>query len=253
MTADMLHGMTSVIPDMPVPEVVAGFIAAGEVAEPVWLNEAGGVTYRLGNGPGARYVKWQPAHPEISLDREARKLEWANPYTPSPRVLAVGRTRDAAWLVTRSIPGSSAVAPRWLARPEVAVRTVGRGLRELHERLPADRCPWSWDPPARIAAATAEGMVVDRGLHEAPAVDRLVVCHGDACCPNTVLTDTSDVAGHVDFGSLGVADRWADIAVAAMSTRWNYGPGWEEHLVEAYGLAVDHERMEYYQRLWNAT
>jgi kanamycin kinase len=90
-------------------------------------------------------------------------------------------------------------------------------------------------------------------MREPPPIDLGVVCHGDACCPNTVLTDGGDVAGHVDLGSLGVADRWADIAVAAMSTEWNYGPGWESALVSAYGVADDPVRMNYYQQLWNAT
>ncbi len=31
----------------------------------------------------------------------------------------------------------------------------------------------------------------------------------------------------------GTGDRWADIAVAAMSTEWNYGPGWEDTLIRA--------------------
>ncbi|GAA1480474.1 hypothetical protein GCM10009624_09140 [Gordonia sinesedis] len=57
----------------------------------------------------------------------------------------------------------------------------------------------------------------------------------------------------MDLGSLGVADRWADIAVAAMSTEWNYGPGWQDAMVEAYGLDPDPGRMSYYQRLWHAT
>ena len=52
---------------------------------------------------------------------------------------------------------------------------------------------------------------------------------------------------------LGVADRWADIAVAAMSTEWDYGPGWERPLVEAYGVDFDEERMSFYQRLWDST
>lgn len=56
-----------------------------------------------------------------------------------------------------------------------------------------------------------------------------------------------------DLGTLGVADRWADIAVAAMSTEWNYGPGWEDALIEAYGVDPDRERLSYYRELWNAT
>ncbi|MCP5026589.1 MAG: aminoglycoside 3'-phosphotransferase, partial [Actinomycetia bacterium] len=56
--------------------------------------------------------------------------------------------------------------------------------------------------------------------------------------------------GHVDLGSLGVADRWADLAIATWSTVWNYGPGWEDVLLEAYGIDSDPRRTEYYRLLW---
>lgn len=38
-----------------------------------------------------------------------------------------------------------------------------------------------------------------------------------------------------------------------MSTLWNYGPGWEDALFEAYGVESDHERLTYYRDLWNAS
>ena len=38
-----------------------------------------------------------------------------------------------------------------------------------------------------------------------------------------------------------------------MSTEWNYGPGWEDALIEAYGVEPDRERLAYYRELWNAT
>lgn len=69
----------------------------------------------------------------------------------------------------------------------------------------------------------------------------------------TFATDDGRWLAHVDLGALGVADRWADIAVAAMSTEWNYGPGWEDALIEAYGVDPDRERLSYYRELWNAT
>jgi len=90
-------------------------------------------------------------------------------------------------------------------------------------------------------------------LREAPPIDRLVVCHGDACAPNTLVDATGALVGHVDLAALGTADRWADIAVAAMSTEWNYGAGWHDTLIEAYGVAPDRERLRYYRDLWNAT
>ncbi|HET9974030.1 MAG TPA: phosphotransferase [Streptosporangiaceae bacterium] len=88
-------------------------------------------------------------------------------------------------------------------------------------------------------------------LADIPPDDRLVVCHGDSCAPNTLLTDDGRWSGHVDLGELGVAGRWADLAVATWSTTWNYGPGWETPLLHAYGVAPDPARTRYYRLLWD--
>ncbi|HEY1642329.1 MAG TPA: phosphotransferase, partial [Streptosporangiaceae bacterium] len=83
-----------------------------------------------------------------------------------------------------------------------------------------------------------------------PPADRLVVCHGDACAPNTMLSDDGRWSAHADLSDLGVADRWADLAVATWSTTWNYGPGWERPLLDAYGIDPDPGRTGYYRLLW---
>jgi kanamycin kinase len=56
----------------------------------------------------------------------------------------------------------------------------------------------------------------------------------------------------VDFGALGIADRWADLAVATLSLGWNYSGQWEGELFDAYGVAPDAARIDYYRRLWQA-
>ena len=38
-----------------------------------------------------------------------------------------------------------------------------------------------------------------------------MVCHGDACAPNTLLYPDGRWSGHVDFGLLGIADRFGSI------------------------------------------
>ena len=178
-------------------------------------------------------------------------MRWARRWTTVPEVLVQGEDAAHEWLVTAALPGRSAVDPRWIADPETAVRAVGRGLRDLHDALPVDECPWSWDPASRIANAAVRGIRIPDELRTPPPVDVLVVCHGDACMPNTLLDDAGRPLGHVDLAALGVADRWSDIAVASMSTQWNYGPGWEDTLIEAYGVEPDRARIDYYRRLWN--
>lgn len=239
-------------PDIPVPDKVRALGGAADLT-PVWINGYGGVTFRATDAGGIRFIKLDPHNPEWSAAGEAERLRWAARYTPVPRVLETGRDATHEWLVTEGMPGESAVSPRWLADPETAVRAIGEGLRALHEALPVEECPFRWDVPTRLADAAARGIRVPDALRTPPPVDRLVVCHGDACAPNTLVTDAGTWSGHVDLGALGFGDRWADIAVAALSLEWNYGPGWEDALLAAYGIERDAERMSYYLELWNAT
>jgi len=235
-----------------VPDQVYALVGdAPSVADPpvraVWRNEDGGTTF-VAPVQGL-YVKWAPAGTPLDLAAEAERLRWAAPYTPVPPVVQHGGDDEGSWLVTRAVPGRSAVDPVWLARPLDAVRAVGRGLRALHDALPVERCPFTWSAADRLARA-ADRDAAER-LGPPPPVDRLVVCHGDPCVPNTLLDDAGEWTAHVDLGRLGVADRWADLAVATWSTEWNYGPGYEDALLEAYGVAPDPERTAYYRALWD--
>ena len=78
-------------------------------------------------------------------------------------------------------------------------------------------------PVRLVGADRLAGIRPTLELHcRGPPIDRLVVCHGDACAPNTLIDDDGRCCGHVDLDALGVADRWADLAVATMSLEWNY-------------------------------
>jgi kanamycin kinase len=233
----------------PVPAVVSR-LADGMAVRAVWINEHGGVTFRLGSGrSGREFVKVADAL-RADFAAEARRLRWAARYVAVPQLLGVGVDQDRGWLHTRGLPGLSAVHPRWLAAPEVAVRAIGAGLRELHDGLPTRTCPFEWSASSRLAALTPTARI---GLDEPPPVDRLVVCHGDACAPNTLIDDEGRCCGHVDLGELGVADRWADLAVATLSLGWNYpGRAWEAEFFSAYGVEPDAARIDYYRRLWQA-
>jgi len=109
--------------------------------------------------------------------------------------------------------------------PAVAVRAIGAGLRMLHDRLPVRSFPFHWSATERLSTLTPAQR---SRLGRPPPVDRLAVCHGDSCSPNTVIDDDGRCCGHVDLEQLGVADRWADLAVATLSLGWNYpGREWE--------------------------
>ena len=236
---------------VPVPAAVVR-LSPGWTREPVWRNDLGGLTFRLTRaGQEVRYCKWAPAGVALDLTAEVPRTRWAARYAAVPVVLEQGGDGSGAWLLTRALPGTTAVTTAWRARPEVTVPALGRGLRALHEALPVAECPFDWSVPHRLARAV--GPVAD--LQDPPPVDRLVVCHGDACSPNTLLADDgaggARVTGHVDLGGLGVADRWADLAVATLATGWNYGPGWEVPLLTAYGVDPDPVRTGYYRRLWH--
>ncbi|NAZ86734.1 phosphotransferase [Kineococcus sp. T90] len=223
--------------------------AGGDAVRAVWVNELGGLTFRLTGADGTgRFCKWAPAGAALPLAEEVPRLAWAAAFTPVPRVLGHGADEDGSWLLTAALPGEPAVSPRWLARPGAAVPALGRALRALHERLPVVDCPFGWSAEQRLAAAVRDVSA----LGAPPPVDRLVVCHGDACAPNTLLAADGAPVGHVDLGALGVADRWADLAVATLSLGWNYGPGWEAAFLEAYGVAPDPARTAWYRALWDA-
>jgi aminoglycoside phosphotransferase len=261
---------------MVLPTIVR-VVAAGRPVRLVWENEAGGLTFEVGTRNGGDldgcFVKWAPRESGLRLGAEATRLRWAVAFTPVPRVLDLGGDHVGDWLVTTPLRGDSAVSERWRADPAAAVAAIGAGLRTLHDTLPVAHCPFSWSAGerierARLGAATGERFAdpaVWHAEHRAlgpdafdlldavPPVDRLVVCHGDACAPNTLIDTAGRWSGHVDLAALGVADRWADLAVATWSTEWNYGPGFEPVLLDAYGVDPDPTRTAFYRLLWDLT
>jgi aminoglycoside phosphotransferase len=252
-----------------IPAAVARLTDGGQ-PRLVWESEDA-LTFEFGQDPDRRFVKYAPARSCLNLAAEAARMTWAAPFTSVPPVLATGADEDGSWLVTAALPGSCAVQDRWKAEPATAVRAIGEGLRAMHEAMPVPDCPFSWMADERVERArcrAADGRIdpardwqpehlvysIPRALDliaDIPPVDRLVVCHGDSCSPNTLLADDGHCSGHVDLGDLGVADRWADLAIATWSATWNYGPGWQNALLAAYGVTPDEERTRYYRLLWD--
>ena len=223
--------------NLPVPPSVLA-LAAGRLVHLVWRNELGGLTFEVGSGQDRCFCKWTPTQSPVDLEAERLRLEWAGAWGRVPGLLGRGRDAAGSWIVTRAMAGENAMAARWQSEPATAVKAIGRGLRAFHDRLPVDACPFSSSTQVlvteirrhaaagRLPRSTWHPSHRDLDLHEAiarldkpPPIDVLVVCHGDACTPNTLIDDEGEFSGHVDLGGLGVADRWNDLAVATWSTQ----------------------------------
>jgi kanamycin kinase len=144
-------------------------------------------------------------------------------------------------------------------------RRFGAALRELHDALDPQACPFDGRLDGRLAAAArrvAEGDVddddfependgrtpaelLDRLLRTRPDGEDLVVAHGDWCYPN-VLFDGGDRWGMIDLAGLGVSCRWNDLGIGARSTSHNLGDEAVPAFFAGYGVEPDRERVDYY-------
>lgn len=237
--------------DHPVPPAVRAAAGPAEI-EGVWQNALGGVTYRIGSGEQMRFAKWSPGCPpeaEGDLRAEAQRMKWAGKFIRVPEVLSCEEQADGQLLITAALHGHSAASSLGKSDPARSAHAVGHGLRQMHDALPVGACPFDWDLESRIQHLPADQQA--GFLDNVPELD-LVVCHGDACLPNTIITDDHEFSAHVDLGMLGLADRWADLAIAAWSTEWNYGPGFEQYVYAGYGIEPDEWKISFYRRVWDA-
>ncbi|MEM7153825.1 MAG: APH(3') family aminoglycoside O-phosphotransferase [Myxococcota bacterium] len=252
----------------PIPPKLASTYRGWEWA-PFYRNQLGVVTHRLRRSGETLFAKVAPATTHPSLSQEAERMRWAGNHLPVPTILDCDAEAGHQWLVTRALPGEDATRHSLLQTdPARLVGALARGLSVFHA-LPVAECPWRFDLETSVPLATErvqQGLVEPSDLNEdfahltpeqalaqllrtRPDSEDLVVCHGDYCFPNLLLTG-EEVTGYVDLGELGVACRWWDLAVATWSTIWNAGPGHEDAFTDAYGVARDEAHIQFYRLLY---
>ncbi|MFG1925934.1 phosphotransferase [Cryptosporangium sp. NPDC048952] len=235
---DRLYEAQHAVGDDPIPAVIAE-LAAGGRCDLVWRNELGGLTFRLED----RFVKWNPRRTGIDLEHERVRLQWLEGRHPAPRVILWSQDERAQWLVTSMVTGEHAVGAGWRVRHRQAIEAIAAGLRALHA-VPVDDFPAEWTAQTWLSRSPS-------ALGLRPEIRDPVLVHGDACAPNTLISAAGVWTGNVDFGDLAVGDRWADLAIAAMSLDWNFGEGHQDEFYAAYGVAPDPVRIHYYRELWH--
>ncbi len=262
---------------MPVrSSILAELLPPGE-----WEPVAGGeseasVVYDCGR---QRYAKIVSSEGVAELAAERDRGVWINQTAiPSAPVLDWRESDAGACLLTQAVqgvPASELNAPT-LRRSWPSVVEV---VRALHG-LAIDQCPFDRRLAQMLSlaeASVAEGRVVvgflpvalqrtpptqilDQIEAELPArlaqeSAQLVVCHGDLCLPN-ILVDpaTGQVTGLIDFGRLGTADPYGDIALLLATAReaWSdeaMALRADSEFAEIYGTKLDPDRQDFYLRL----
>ena len=248
-----------------VPPVFSRILPAARW-EPVTLGESGAEVWR-----STRHVlKIQPhRHPALpSLADERERLRWLRGRVPVPGVLGYFADSTHEYLATERVPGIPMSHPDATLHAERMAGLLARALRGLHS-LPARDCPFTMTLPVslRLARERVEAGVVDphdfgperqvqsavdllaRLVRERPRTEDIVVTHGDACLPNFIVQGEW-VEGLIDVGRAGLADRHADLALAARSIRRNLGARWVDVFLDTYGRElVDESRLDYYAAL----
>ena len=235
----------------------------------VRLGESGDMVARVACDDGSGiYVKIARGEGMDVLREEVGLLRWLQGRCGSPRVEWFADGVESVIVCLTEVPGQPASELVGHRSDLDLLGALARGLRSLHD-VPIASCP-NWrqlEQTTREAQIRAEaGRVRLDDLDSIrsgwslsdllevlsatrPATEDLVLTHGDYCLPNILIAD-NEVAGLVDWGRGGVADRYQDIALLLRSFEYNGGDLARDPFCKAYGLeSLDTERVQFYQLL----
>ncbi len=212
-----------------------------------------------------------------SSKNERKLLNWLGDKLLVPKIIEAETQHGYSFLLMSRLPGEMACSDISLQGMEDTVRALANGLKMLWQ-VDITNCPCSNVVSEKLIQAqyNIENNLVDtdnfnpetfgsEGFKDVPDLyeylDRnrpkedFVFSHGDFCLPN-VFVSGCNVAGFLDWGNGGIADRWQDIALCVRSLRHNYmeytgyGEGeYQKHkalLFQELGIKPDEEKIRYY-------
>ena len=219
-------------------------------------------------------LKIQPEDDETRS--EAVMMKWLEGRLPVPKVLYHTVENGVNYLLMSRMPGMMSCEESILENQEMVTELLAEGLKKLWAVDITD-CPMRWDLPVKLAAAKRN---VENGEIDVDDVEpetfgeggfkdpqellewltnnqpplEPVLSHGDFCLPNIFVKD-GEVAGYIDLGKTGIADKWQDIALCYRSLKHNYDGDYgsekrtdfkENLLFEKLGIEPDWEKIRYY-------
>ena len=208
---------------------------------------------------------------EVSFfNHEFVMLNWLKGKLPVPDVIYQYKEGDQEYLLLSEIPGKVSYEVFSKSDIEVNLGILANGLQKFHT-LSTSGCPRKITIEMMMQHAETrlkQGLISNetfdvRWKHKSPEelfneVKRLkpktideVVTHGDYCLPN-VMIKNNELSGFVDLGSVGINDRFYDIAAVIWSISYNFGEKWISVFLENYGITQDEtyrEKILFYQML----
>jgi len=213
---------------------------------------------------GPAYLKSGTGDAALDILGETARLRWIGDRLPVPRVIYQGSEANTAYLLITEIQGTPSHEAAMDVGPEKVIEVLAAALRQIHA-IPIQNCPFNSvleDELAESSRRVQEGLLDEDAFAKATGgnpskvladlvahrslVRDLVFTHGDFALPNILLKDLA-LAGVIDWGIAGVADRHRDFMCVEKSISRNCGPEWVGAFYETYGyINVDPERIRFY-------
>lgn len=245
----------------PLEQLLEGF-----VFEKINIGHSGAGVWRCTRDLETWFVKADQNTQAIRA--EAERLTWfGHQALPVPELVAHLEHDRTAFLVTQALQGTDASQS---LEPRETVVALAQSLKMLHSTnigtCPFDRRLEVVLPQAQHNLERGEvdetdfddkrlgipAAVLLEQLHQTrPKHEDLVLTHGDFCLPNIILQGNR-VTGFIDLGRAGMADRHQDLALMIRSFEHELNPhfhGLSNVFIEAYGMTLDPDKLEYYQML----
>ena len=209
-------------------------------------------------------------------ENEIEMLEWLDGKLPVPSCLFHQVVDGVDYLLMTRVQGEMACDPGIMSDPESLTAVLASCLQQVWS-VDIEKCPAVWNLDRKLSNAYQaiqngevdvenaepetfgkDGFKNPADLHNWLVLNKpdedLVLSHGDFCLPNVFLNN-GKLAGLIDLGRTGVADRWQDIALCYRSLKHNYCgkyggvvyPNYNpDKLFEYLEIEPDWEKLNYY-------
>ncbi len=232
------------------------------------LSEAD--VYRLLDDETTRYLKVSLKTARIPVSQEKERLLWLQDKIAVPQVLDYAETDTHQFLLMSECTGLHPLHDNLTWDAATRIRVLAQAARDFHA-LDRSDCPyrvtfdeqiarvqyriehgtiytshWTDDERARGTASLFEELLTLKPTHA-----DWVLTHGDFYPVNMCVDEsTQQITGFIDVGLLAIADRYTDLAPIVNAIGWHLPDEWIARFFEAYGTALDADKLRFYHLLY---